>query len=160
MVRLYNSFLYKKKYCSRYVLSIIPTLRKLLTDSLWNELLKLLNNCNAVKLCNYIYIYLRYMYTLIIGIYWILLTLCLLSGWNSPPFVTVSFRKFYSFPRLLASGRLDSPSIFIPGFVNTKRKTTTSYRQCAVTDPNEKKSKSTIKLLVFCICWRAKLGDQ
>ncbi|KAJ0170967.1 hypothetical protein K1T71_013739 [Dendrolimus kikuchii] len=46
------------------------------------------------------------------------------------------------FTRLLASGRLDSPSIFIPGFVNTKRKVTTSYRQCGVTDPNENKKKS------------------
>ncbi|VVC90046.1 unnamed protein product [Leptidea sinapis] len=43
------------------------------------------------------------------------------------------------FTRLLASGRLDSPSLFIPGFVNTKRKKTISYRQCGVTDPNEKK---------------------
>ncbi|XP_028170007.1 uncharacterized protein LOC114359719 isoform X1 [Ostrinia furnacalis] len=43
------------------------------------------------------------------------------------------------FTRLLASGRLDSPSIFIPGYVNTKRKKTISYRQCGVTDPNEKK---------------------
>ncbi|CAH0683875.1 unnamed protein product [Chilo suppressalis] len=46
------------------------------------------------------------------------------------------------FTRLLASGRLDSPSIFIPGFVNTKRKRTISYRQCGVTDPNEKKKSS------------------
>ncbi|XP_030019565.2 uncharacterized protein LOC115439736 [Manduca sexta] len=46
------------------------------------------------------------------------------------------------FTRLLASGRLDSPSIFIPGFVNQKRKVTTSYRHCGVTDPNEKKKNS------------------
>ncbi|XP_041985312.1 uncharacterized protein LOC121737698 isoform X1 [Aricia agestis] len=46
------------------------------------------------------------------------------------------------FTRLLASGRLEGPSIFIPGYVNTKRKTTTSYRQCGVTDPNEKKKTS------------------
>ncbi|XP_046973148.1 uncharacterized protein LOC124539833 isoform X2 [Vanessa cardui] len=43
------------------------------------------------------------------------------------------------FTKLLASGRLDSPSIFIPGFVDTKRKRTISYRQCGVTDPNERK---------------------
>ncbi|KAL4711587.1 hypothetical protein ACJJTC_003604 [Scirpophaga incertulas] len=43
------------------------------------------------------------------------------------------------FTRLLASGRLDSPSIFIPGYVNSKRKRTTSYRQCGVTDPNDRK---------------------
>ncbi|XP_075986340.1 superoxide dismutase family protein Rsod isoform X1 [Anticarsia gemmatalis] len=46
------------------------------------------------------------------------------------------------FTRLLASGRLDSPSIFIPGFVNTKRKKTISYRQCGVTDPNDRKKSS------------------
>ncbi|XP_068625420.1 uncharacterized protein Rsod isoform X1 [Battus philenor] len=46
------------------------------------------------------------------------------------------------FTRLLASGRLDSPSIFIPGYVNSKRKRTTSYRQCGVTDPNDRKRSS------------------
>ncbi|XP_032523297.2 uncharacterized protein LOC116774686 isoform X1 [Danaus plexippus] len=46
------------------------------------------------------------------------------------------------FTRLLASGRLAAPSIFIPGYVNTKRKTTISYKQCGVTDPNEKKKTS------------------
>ncbi|CAH0597827.1 unnamed protein product [Chrysodeixis includens] len=46
------------------------------------------------------------------------------------------------FTKLLASGRLDSPSIFIPGYVNTKRKRTTSYRQCGTTDPNERKKNS------------------
>ncbi|XP_022116350.2 uncharacterized protein LOC110994148 [Pieris rapae] len=44
------------------------------------------------------------------------------------------------FTKLLASGRLDSPSIFIPGFIDTKRKRTISYKLCGVTDPNEKKS--------------------
>lgn len=44
--------------------------------------------------------------------------------------------------RLLASGRLDSPSIYIPGHVDTKRKSTVAYRQCGVTDPNDKKSES------------------
>ncbi|XP_052752768.1 uncharacterized protein LOC113514487 isoform X1 [Galleria mellonella] len=48
------------------------------------------------------------------------------------------------FTKLLASGRLDEPSIFIPGYVETKRKKTTSYRQCGVTDPNEKKKNSFI----------------
>ncbi|XP_072936452.1 uncharacterized protein Rsod isoform X1 [Epargyreus clarus] len=46
------------------------------------------------------------------------------------------------FTRLLASGRLDSPSIFIPGFVDTKRKRTVSYKLCGVTDPNERKKTS------------------
>lgn len=42
-----------------------------------------------------------------------------------------------SCPRLLASGRLDAPSIYIPGYIDTKRKRTLSYRPCSVTDPNE-----------------------
>lgn len=42
------------------------------------------------------------------------------------------------FSRLLASGRLDSPSLYIPGYINTKRKTKISYKQCGVRDPNEK----------------------
>ncbi|PZC73227.1 hypothetical protein B5X24_HaOG209907 [Helicoverpa armigera] len=46
------------------------------------------------------------------------------------------------FTKLLASGRLDSPSIFIPGYVNTKRKKTISYRPCGTTDPNESKKNS------------------
>ncbi|KAJ2940014.1 hypothetical protein O0L34_g14045 [Tuta absoluta] len=46
------------------------------------------------------------------------------------------------FSRLLASGRLDSPSIYIPGYVDQKRKTSLSYRQCGVTDPNEKSKSS------------------
>ncbi|XP_050553803.1 uncharacterized protein LOC118270440 isoform X1 [Spodoptera frugiperda] len=46
------------------------------------------------------------------------------------------------FTRLLASGRLDSPTIFIPGYVNTKRKKTISYRQCGTTDPNDRKKNS------------------
>ncbi|RVE49906.1 hypothetical protein evm_005499 [Chilo suppressalis] len=54
----------------------------------------------------------------------------------------VNIMKPPRFVLLLASGRLDSPSIFIPGFVNTKRKRTISYRQCGVTDPNEKKKSS------------------
>ncbi|XP_022827312.1 uncharacterized protein LOC111357026 isoform X1 [Spodoptera litura] len=46
------------------------------------------------------------------------------------------------FTKLLASGRLDSPTIFIPGYVNTKRKKTISYRQCGTTDPNDRKKNS------------------
>ncbi|XP_055586324.1 uncharacterized protein LOC129738996 [Uranotaenia lowii] len=45
------------------------------------------------------------------------------------------------FSRLLAVGRLDQPSIYIPGYVNTKRKNTLSYRTCGVRDPNEKENK-------------------
>lgn len=40
--------------------------------------------------------------------------------------------------RLIAAGRLDAPSLYIPGYVNTKRKATISYRTCGVRDTNEK----------------------
>uniref|UniRef100_A0A182WSI4 Superoxide dismutase copper/zinc binding domain-containing protein n=1 Tax=Anopheles quadriannulatus TaxID=34691 RepID=A0A182WSI4_ANOQN len=46
------------------------------------------------------------------------------------------------FSRLLAVGRLDSPSIYIPGYDNSKRKRTLSYRTCGVRDPNEKSAKT------------------
>uniref|UniRef100_A0A182R615 Superoxide dismutase copper/zinc binding domain-containing protein n=1 Tax=Anopheles funestus TaxID=62324 RepID=A0A182R615_ANOFN len=45
------------------------------------------------------------------------------------------------FSRLLAVGRLDAPSIYIPGYDNSKRKRTLSYRTCGVRDPNEKSAK-------------------
>lgn len=44
------------------------------------------------------------------------------------------------FSRLLGIGRLDAPSIFIPGYYDLKRKSTVSYKICGVRDPNEKKS--------------------
>ncbi|XP_058812526.1 uncharacterized protein LOC131677032 [Topomyia yanbarensis] len=45
------------------------------------------------------------------------------------------------FSKLLAIGRLDQPSIYIPGYVNPKRKKTLSYRTCGVRDPTDKGSK-------------------
>ncbi|XP_022918484.2 uncharacterized protein [Onthophagus taurus] len=45
------------------------------------------------------------------------------------------------FSRLLSIGRLDSPTLYIPGFINTKRKVKLSYKQCGMRDPNEKKAK-------------------
>lgn len=42
------------------------------------------------------------------------------------------------FSRLLSSGRLDQPTVSIPGYVNAKRKKTLSYRTCGVRDPNDK----------------------
>lgn len=42
------------------------------------------------------------------------------------------------FTRLIANGRLDSPSIYIPGYVDTKRKVKLAYRQCGTRDPNDK----------------------
>lgn len=44
------------------------------------------------------------------------------------------------FSRLIASGRLDEPTLFIPGYVNQKRKKTLGYRTCSVRDPNDKNS--------------------
>ncbi|XP_017091861.2 uncharacterized protein Rsod [Drosophila bipectinata] len=44
--------------------------------------------------------------------------------------------------RLIAAGRLDAPSLYIPGYVNTKRKATISYRTCGVRDTNEKRTKN------------------
>lgn len=42
------------------------------------------------------------------------------------------------FNRLLSIGRLDAPSLFIPGFINEKRKVKIAYRLCGTKDPNEK----------------------
>ncbi|XP_055533520.1 uncharacterized protein LOC129723361 [Wyeomyia smithii] len=45
------------------------------------------------------------------------------------------------FSKLLAIGRLDQPSIAIPGYVNPKRKKNLSYRTCGVRDPTLKGEK-------------------
>lgn len=44
------------------------------------------------------------------------------------------------FSRLIGIGRLDAPSVFIPGYYDKKRKSTVSYKTCGVRDPNDKKS--------------------
>ena len=44
------------------------------------------------------------------------------------------------FSRLIASGRLDEPTLYIPGYINPKRKKTLGYRTCSVRDPNDKNS--------------------
>lgn len=43
--------------------------------------------------------------------------------------------------RLIASGRLETPTLNIIGYANQKRKKTLSYRTCGVRDPNEKSGK-------------------
>jgi hypothetical protein len=48
------------------------------------------------------------------------------------------------FSRLIGSGRLDEPSLYIPGFVDSKRKKTIAYRTCSVRDPNDRKSELKI----------------
>lgn len=45
------------------------------------------------------------------------------------------------FSVLISNGRLNDPSISIPGYVDQKRKHTLSYRTCGVRDPNEKSIK-------------------
>lgn len=42
------------------------------------------------------------------------------------------------FSRLISVGRLDSPSLYVPGYIDTKRKSKISYKQCGMRDPNEK----------------------
>lgn len=42
------------------------------------------------------------------------------------------------FARLLSTGKLESPTLSIPGYINTNRKSTISYKQCGTRDPNEK----------------------
>ncbi|XP_066247756.1 uncharacterized protein Rsod [Euwallacea similis] len=51
------------------------------------------------------------------------------------------------FNRLLNLGRLESPSLFIPGFIKEKRKTKISYKLCGVRDPNEKSPRRTLSFL-------------
>lgn len=41
------------------------------------------------------------------------------------------------FSRLISIGKLDTPSLYIPGYLNQKRKTKISYKQCGIRDPNE-----------------------
>lgn len=45
------------------------------------------------------------------------------------------------FARLIDIGSLASPSLYIPGYIDKKRKSTLAYRQCGVRDPNEKKNR-------------------
>lgn len=56
--------------------------------------------------------------------------------------------------KLIASGKLESPSLTIFGYVDKKRKKTLSYRACGVRDPNEKTSKLMFntknEIRIFC----------
>lgn len=42
------------------------------------------------------------------------------------------------FSRLISIGKLEAPSLDIPGYIPTKRKSTLGHRQCGVRDPNDK----------------------
>lgn len=50
------------------------------------------------------------------------------------------------FSKLISTGKLEAPSLYIPGYLATKRKTTLGHRQCGVRDPNDK-SNFTYNLL-------------
>lgn len=45
------------------------------------------------------------------------------------------------YTRLIINGKLDAPTLYVPGYINSKRKATIPYKQCGVTDPNEKRKK-------------------
>lgn len=50
------------------------------------------------------------------------------------------------FSVLMTTGRLASPSLYIPGHaVSAKRKTTTSYRPCGSDDPADERKKNKNK---------------
>lgn len=49
------------------------------------------------------------------------------------------------FNRLMSIGKLEAPSLYIPGYLNEKRKSKISYKLCGVTDPNEKS-----KIMFLC----------
>ncbi|KAL6264113.1 hypothetical protein P5V15_004191 [Pogonomyrmex californicus] len=57
------------------------------------------------------------------------------------------------FSRLISIGKLEAPSLYIPGYVPTKRKSTLGHRQCGVRDPDDKNfnsyrlSRASISLL-------------
>ena len=59
----------------------------------------------------------------------------------------IAHRLELDMSRLIAAGRLDAPSLYIPGYVNTKRKATISYRTCGVRDANEKRKFYTPKTI-------------
>lgn len=52
------------------------------------------------------------------------------------------------FNRLLTIGRLESPTLYIPGFIKEKRKSKISYKLCGGRDPNEKSELRLCLLLV------------
>ncbi|XP_017889745.1 uncharacterized protein LOC108630767 [Ceratina calcarata] len=49
------------------------------------------------------------------------------------------------FNKLLSTGKLEAPSLYIPGYVPTKRKATVGYRQCGNHDPHEKNFKNSFR---------------
>ncbi|XP_008545809.1 uncharacterized protein LOC103570004 [Microplitis demolitor] len=50
----------------------------------------------------------------------------------------IANRLEIDFSKLISTGKLNEPSLSIPGYVHTKRKKTLGHRQCGTRDPNEK----------------------
>lgn len=48
----------------------------------------------------------------------------------------IASRLEKDFSKLLATGKLDEPSLSVTGYISTKRKKTLAYRQCNSRDPN------------------------
>ncbi|XP_017780045.1 PREDICTED: uncharacterized protein LOC108565217 [Nicrophorus vespilloides] len=55
----------------------------------------------------------------------------------------IASRLEQDFNKLLSTGRLESPTLYIPGFYDAKRKSKISYKLCGVRDPNEKSKKKS-----------------
>ncbi|XP_015118809.1 uncharacterized protein LOC107042324 [Diachasma alloeum] len=53
----------------------------------------------------------------------------------------IASRIEQDFSRLMSTGKLKEPSLSIPGWVQPKRKSTLSHRQCGTRDPNDKSFK-------------------
>ncbi|XP_057663655.1 uncharacterized protein LOC130898401 [Diorhabda carinulata] len=73
----------------------------------------------------------------------------------------IANRLEQDFNRLMLIGRLDAPSLYIPGYINEKRKVKIAYKLCGAKDPNEKSMKnsfffksrsSTVKSTVLLPC--------
>lgn len=59
----------------------------------------------------------------------------------------IAGRLEQDFGRLISIGQLDSPSLYIPGYVNTKRKYKIPYKQCGMSD-SHKRSKNLYYLFI------------
>lgn len=59
----------------------------------------------------------------------------------------IANRLEQDFGRLISIGRLDAPSLYIPGYINPKRKVKIPYKQCGARDPNDRGEKNQMLLL-------------
>ncbi|XP_076765114.1 uncharacterized protein LOC143432228 [Xylocopa sonorina] len=56
------------------------------------------------------------------------------------------------FNKLISTGRLDTPSLYIPGYVFTKRKAILNYRQCGSREPNDKSFNLVLRNISPLVC--------